>query len=472
MKSDGITRREFIQSTALGIGGLATMGPHCVATSLRGKGGGRPNILFILTDDQRWDAMGCSGNRIIKTPNMDSLARNGVRFENAFVTTPICAASRASIFTGLHERTHGFTFRTPPLSHNYTQISYPFLLRRAGYQTGFIGKFGVQVEKGDVSHMFDTFVPLERTPYVKAKDGGTRHLTDICGDESVRALHRFNTGRPFCLSISFHAPHAEDGDPRQYLWPEACDQLYEEVSIPKPKQAEPDFFESQPRFLQSSLNRVRWGWRFDSPEKYQTMIKGYYRMISGVDMVVGRIMAELKALGLDKNTIVILMSDNGYFLGERGFAGKWLLHESSIRVPMIMYDPRSAGTHAHGVMDQMVLNIDMAPTILDMAGVPIPEIIQGRSLTPLLRDKQLEWRGEAFFEHLFDHDRIPQSEGIRTTEWKYIRYRHHPEFRELYDLSKDPIEEVNLAYNMRYRDRLDYFDERCEKIIKSLSRPI
>ena len=162
---------------------------------------------------------------------MDRLAARDVRFENAFVTTSICAASRASILTSLHEGTHGYTFGTPPLARRFADASYPRLLRAAGYRTGFIGKLGVRVEKGATRAMFDVSRPKSRNPYLKDTGGGEkRHLTDIIGDEAVEFL-RANDPRPFCLSVSFHAPHAEDGDPAQYVWPRDFDELYRDVYV-------------------------------------------------------------------------------------------------------------------------------------------------------------------------------------------------------------------------------------------------
>lgn len=469
MEKRQITRRQFIQSAAYGLGALS-MGVQVLAATSSAEAHEKPNIIFILTDDQRWDALGCAGNPIIQTPNMDRLAEKGVRFEHAFVTTPICAASRASIFTGLYERTHGFTFGTPPMAQVYTDLSYPRHLRQAGYRTGFIGKFGIDVEKGAIGKMFDSYKNLVRNPYFKKVDGKLRHLTEINGDEVIKFLRSCKPGQPFALSISFNAPHAEDLDRKQYFWPPACDNLYKDVKIPDPKTSDPAFFEAQPDFLKASLNRVRWKWRFDTPKKYQDMVKGYYRMISGVDMVLGRMMEELKKLGVDKNTVIILTADNGYFQGERGFAGKWLMHEPSIRVPLIVYDPQRALSNQGTVLKQMALNVDIAPTILGLAGLDIPGAIQGRSLIPLLNGEKVKWRTEMFCENLYNHPAIPQSEGIRTARWKYIRYRNHPDFEELYDLIGDPLEEKNLASDERYKEQLLELRERCDQMIKTLSK--
>ena len=453
-------RRKFLQT--FGVGLTAVTLPGC--SRLLKKTPKPPNILFLLTDDQRWDAMGCAGNPVIKTPNMDFLAEKGVRFGQSFVTTPICAASRASIFCGLYERTHGYTFTQPPLRREYTDISYLRLLKHAGYQTGFIGKFGIAVEEGAAEEMFDVFHPTSY-PYFKEIDGKRRHLTDIHGDMAIDFLESVSKDRPFCLSLSFWAPHADDGAEEQYFWPESCDGLYKNVQIPVPETADPAFFDNHPEFLKRSLNRTRWHWRFDNPAKYQKMVKGYYRMISGVDAVIGRILVELRKSGQDQNTVIILSSDNGYFLGERGFAGKWLMHDVSIRVPLVFYDPRLPRSRQGRVKEELALNIDLPVTILDLAGHQIPEAAQGRSLLPLLAGKEEAWREEILCEHLWDHEEIPRSECIRTQSWKYIRYPRHPDFEELYDLHSDPQEIHNLALMEDNLSLLQQFRERCDQAV-------
>jgi arylsulfatase A-like enzyme len=264
----GLTRREFLGATAAGLGALA-IGPGCAT---RTGPAARTNFLFILTDDQRFDALGCAGNPIIRTPNVDRLAGEGVRFDRAFVTTPICAASRASILTGTHERTHTYTFTKPPLAPAFTDISFPVRLRRAGYRTGFVGKFGVAVEKGVPAEMFD-FTYFDGLPHVQTVKGVERHMTEVEGDEVVGFLRGVEPGRPFCLFWCPWAPHADDGDPRQYFWPPAVDGLYRDVVIPVPEMAAPEYYAAQPAFLKNTMNRTRWGWRFDTPEKYQEMVR-------------------------------------------------------------------------------------------------------------------------------------------------------------------------------------------------------
>jgi arylsulfatase A-like enzyme len=199
------------------------------------------------------------------------------------------------------------------------------------------------------------------------------------------------------------------------------------------------------------------------------MVKGYYRMISGVDNVVGRLRKALADRGLDRNTIIILMGDNGYFLGERGLAGKWLMYEPSLRVPLIVYDPRAPKNRRGRVLDQMALNIDVPPTILSMAGLPMSSATQGRSLMELLKDAKTPWRTEFLCEHLYNHPSIPQSEGVRTEKWKYFRYREHPGFEELYHIAEDPMEEHNLASDPAYKHQLETLRQQCDQLIAELS---
>jgi len=428
---------------------------------------GRPNLLFIITDDQRFDMLGIV-NPILQTPNMDRLASEGVRFENAFVTTPICAASRASLLTGLVERTHRSTFGTPPLAVEFTDRSYPVLLREAGYRTGFIGKFGVSTEPGAVDKMFDTYEPLRPAPYFKElEDGSTRHLTDITADRAVEFLRSTDRTRSFALTLSFNAPHADDGDERQFIWPEAMNEKYSDVVLPDPPLSDPAFFDALPEFLKdASLNRIRWYWRFDTPEKAQQMTKGHYRMISGVDAAIGRVLDELESLELASNTVVILMGDNGYFLGERGYAGKWLPYELSIHVPLIVFDPRIEEGSRGALPSLPALNIDIAPTLLELAGVEVPSTMQGRSLVPILEGASPpDWRSDFFVEHLFDHPDIPKHEGVRGERYKYARYfEQDPVYEELYDLLVDPMEARNLAGDSDYLETLMELRRRTDEL--------
>ncbi|MEP1087445.1 MAG: sulfatase, partial [Algoriphagus sp.] len=422
----------------------------------------KPNIIFILTDDQRWDALGFAGNTLIQTPEMDKLAAEGTYFENAFVTTPICAASRASLITGLYERTHGYTFGQGDLKEVYAANSYPAKLREAGYFTGFYGKFGIQYP--DFSSFFDEGENYDRNGkfndrrgyFFKTIDKDTVHLTRYTSQQAIDFIGNAPGDKPFMLSLSFSAPHAHDPAELQYFWSAAYDTMYQNLVIPEPLLQENKYFEAQPAYVRTGENRTRWHWRYDTPEKYQHSVKGYYRMISEVDAEIGNIRKALEEKGLADNTVIILMGDNGYFLGERQLAGKWLMYDNSLRVPLIVYDPRQAG----GVINPaFALNIDVPATIMDYAGVTPPKTWQGTSL----RSRQLAKRKDFLTEHLWQVDIIAPSEAIRTEQWKYFRYINDPSHEELYDLRADPLETNNLAKDPAHQATLKKLREKMEK---------
>ncbi len=424
----------------------------------------KPNIIFILTDDQRWDALGYAGNAIIKTPNMDDLARNGLYFKNAFASTPICAASRASLLTGLYERTHNYTFGRPNLRNEYLFESYPHLLRKEGYRTGFVGKFGVKVNEGMLDTLFD-WHRLTYLPYWKESNGKRKHLVDVNGDHAIDFI-KSGKNQPFCLSLSFWSPHADDDKKEQYFWPAYVDSLYIHDRIPLPITGDSGFFNSLPEFLKTTMNRERWYWRFDTPDKYQEMVKGYYRMISAVDQVIGRLRNALKEEGLDENTVIIFAGDNGYFLGERGYAGKWLMHETSIKIPMILFDPRLAKTKQHKTISDMVLNLDITSTILELADVEIPKNYHGTSLLPFYKQKPKSWRKSVFLEHRLEgNPLLLKTDAYRDDTWKYIRYDDHPDFIELYNHKNDPYEKNNLATDIKYADQIKQYRHSCDSIV-------
>lgn len=425
------------------------------STSEIKEGDQKPNIIFILTDDQRWDALGYSGNPIIQTPQMDELASQGTYFKNAIVTTPICSASRASIFSGLHERTHKYTFQTGSIRNEYMDESYPYLLREAGYHTGYYGKFGVNYS--EIDKLFDVIEDYDRNNsypdyrgyYYKTLGKDTVHLTRYTGQKALDFIENAPSDKPFSLSLSFSAPHAHDGAPLQYFWQEDPGLLYQDMIMPGPELGKDKYFNQLPKPVRDGFNRLRWTWRYDTPEKYQHSVKGYYRMLYGIDLEIAKIREKLKETGQDKNTVIILMGDNGYFLGERQIAGKWLLYDNSIRVPLIVYDPR---VKEHYDIEEMALNIDIPATMLDLAGVEIPESWQGKSLLPIVSGKEKSLnRDTILIEHLWEFDKIPPSEGVRTKKWKYFRYINDKSSEELYNLTKDPKESNNLASNPRYK---------------------
>ncbi|WP_242155605.1 sulfatase-like hydrolase/transferase [Aestuariivivens sediminis] len=436
----------------------------------------RPNIIFILTDDQRSDAIGYVGNTYVETPEMDKLAELGTYFNTAMVTTPICAASRASIFTGLHERSHNFNFQTGNVREEFMANAYPAVLKNNGYYTGFFGKYGVRYD--DLDRQFDEYESYDRNNqykdrrgyFYKTIDNDTVHLTRYTGQQALDFIDKnATTQKPFCLSLSFSAPHAHDGAPEQYFWQAESDKLLENTTIPEPVLDEETYFLELPQNVRDGFNRLRWTWRFDTPEKYQHSLKGYYRMISGIDLEIKKIREKLKEKGLDKNTVIILMGDNGYFLGERQLAGKWLMYDNSIRVPLIVYDPR---VDKHQDIDEMALNIDVPSTIADIAGIKSPDTWQGKSLMPIVKQETKSInRDTILIEHIWDFVSIPPSEGVRTEEWKYFRYVNDKTIEELYNLKKDPREINNLIGNKKFKDVADKLRSKTDELIKKYSNP-
>jgi len=435
----------------------------------------RPNIIFILTDDQRWSALGYAGNPLATTPEMDKLAAEGVYFRNAIVTTPICSASRTSIFTGLHERTHKYTFQTGNVRSEYMEHAYPRLLKDAGYYNGFFGKFGVnypgreqmfdQVEIYDRNNRFKDY----RGYNYKTLNGDTVHLTRYTGQKALEFIDAAPEDKPFCLSLSFSAPHAHDGAPLQYFWQEGPGKLYQDMEMPKADISDDKYFEALPKPVKDGFNRTRWFWKNDTPEKYQRSTKGYYRMINGIDLEIAKIRKKLAEKSVDDNTIIILMGDNGFFLGERQISGKWLMYDNSIRVPLIVFDPRA---QKHRDIDEMGLNIDVPATILDFADIQIPDSYQGKSLKPLvIGETKTINRDTILVEHLWEFEHIPPSEGVRTSEWKYMRYINDKSSEELYHLKKDPKEINNLAGNAKYKKVLAEFQFKMDELGKRYADP-
>lgn len=466
----GHTRREFLGT----LGYAAAAGSGCGPGANAGR---PPNILFLLTDDQRFDMFGAGGNKIIRTPHLDRLASEGVMFTNNYVTTSICAVSRASIFTGLYARCHGIHGFATPLSEEQHALSYPVRLRSAGYRTGFIGKYGV----GRAQHIDDA---AARYDYFEGWPGqgqylvpGRAHMTEHLGNQALEFLDGTGPGQPWNLSVSFKAPHVQDQVDPYFINDPRLDDMYDEMRLQPFPHMDGSYYDSLPDFLKANTeSRLRWERRFGNPAKWEESVKRYYALIHGVDIQIGRILERIEAMGQLDNTVVIFTGDNGFFLGERGWAGKWYMHEESIRTPMIVRDPRlpaRAGTRR----SEMTLNIDVCPTILSAAGLGIPESMNGRDLMPLARGESTEWSREWFYEHLFKHPRVPQSEGIHTGNWKWFEFpESEPRHEEMYHLAVDPLETMNLAGAAEYaetratlRSRRDAWVENLEAW--SIDRP-
>jgi len=447
------------------LGGLCVMSASCMQGSKKPDIQKKPNIVFLLADDLRWNSPGCMGNRVVQTQNIDELARNGVRFTHACVTTAISMVSRATILTGQYMSRHGIREFGIPLSKEAFTNTYPALLRKAGYWTGFVGKYGVgKIREKD----FDFSSEYERIHWFPAEKGDSIHVTERNARDALKFLLERPKEKPFLLSVSFFATHAQDNHPDQYRYQPESEKYYKHDIIPVPETASDEYFRKLPPFLVSDENegRIRWHWRFDTPQRYQKYMKAYYRMLTEMDLAVGRIISELKRQGVYENTLIIFMGDNGYFHGEHGLADKWYPYEEAVRVPLIVHDPRLSSKNAGVVIDEFVLNTDIAPAIVAAAGLQIPETMQGRDFTGLyLSGKNVKWREDFYYEHPFvtNEKRIPSSEALITHTRKYILWPHY-RYEEYFDLTNDPFEKQNLINNPEYSSEIQEIKVRFEEL--------
>lgn len=416
----------------------------------------QPNIIFLLTDDHRSDALGVMGNKIIRTPNLDGLANRGILFKKAYITTSICCISRASILSGQYESRHKINDFTTDFSAEALSKTYPALLKKAGYKLGFIGKFGIDVDNHPDS-LFDYWASAkEGQPVYELvnKSGKIIHHTDSVGKDISKFLNQFAGKEPFCLSVSFKAPHELDGNPPTYPVQERFKNLYQNIAIPEPVTADPKYWNNFPDFFRTDKNiaRDRWKPLLSTPELRQETTRNYYRLITGVDEVVGNMVNQLKQLKIDENTIIIFMGDNGFSLGEHGLEGKWYGYEESIHVPLIISGAPLLLNKKEKVSTQIALNIDIAPTILSLAHVPVPKSMQGINL---VNDAQkIAERKDFFYEHIFmGSPGLPKTEGVVSADFKYLNYIEH-DYEELYNTASDPHETINLAKNNAYQTEL------------------
>jgi arylsulfatase A-like enzyme len=430
-----------VRSTALAL--LCLVAPASAARADEPK---PMNVVVLLADDWRHDTLGCAGHPVLKTPHLDALAKDGFRFTRCCVTTSICGVSRASLLTGQWMSRHGNLafdmFKTPWAE------TFPGLLRANGYWVGHVGKWHNGAFPKD---RYDFGRSYSGKHWIERKGMPPVHVTQLNETDAMEFLQKRPKDKPFALTVAFFAAHAEDNNPEQYLPQPGSMGLYANDKIPVPELATEEALKRLPPFLQKPENegRRRWTWRFDTPEKYQKMMKNYYRLCTEVDSVCGRVVEELKKQGVLDNTLIVFTGDNGYFHGERGLADKWYPYEESIRVPLIVRDPRTPAAMRGKTNGDFVLNVDIAPTILGAAHVRAPTTMQGRDFSPLYRNATKPtppWRDEFFYEHavISSKDRIPASEALVRHDAKYLYW---PDFKyeELFDLKSDPGEQKNLV---------------------------
>lgn len=413
------------------------------------------NVVVLYADDWRHDSLGVAGNPVVKTPHIDQLASDGIRFTENCVTTSICGVSRANLYTGQWMSRHGNRgfgmWQTP------WEDTYLGQLKANGYYLGHVGKWhngGIPQDK------FDFAVAYHGRHWYETKEYGRIHVTKRNEKDALKFLQNRPKDQPFYLTVSFFATHAEDGHKDQFLPQPESMELYKDVSIPVPPNATQESWERLPDFFdEKNEGRNRWHWRFDDEAKYQRMMKNYYRLASEVDSTCGVVLEELKQQGVLDNTLVIFTTDNGYYHGEHGLADKWYPHQESIRVPLIIVDPRMTSDQKGTTNDEFTLSVDLAPTILATAGIEAPKQMQGRNIGDLylaaVGEKSAPWRTEFFYEHptLRNKDFIPASEALVRKDWKYM-FWPEDNVEQLFDLKNDPREENDLASDPAHAKRL------------------
>lgn len=445
------TRRAFLGAAAApALVGLAP-----------GSAPARPNFLFILTDDQRWDSLSLMGHPCLQTPNMDRIGTEGVRFANAFVTTSLCSPSRASFLTGQYVRRHGI--RNNSTSLPLDTVTFGTLLQAAGYDTAQIGKWhmGTMRERPGFTYSA-TFAGQgsynDPDLIINGKDQKVSgYVTDVLTDYAVDWLDRKHS-RPFCMFFGHKACHLPVMPAPRHA--NACSGS----PLPVPESAK-DTLEGKPEWVKRrSLGKTG----VVNHPNYELNQRNYLRTLLAVDESIGRVLHLLERRSLLDSTVIVFAADNGFFHGEHGLTNKRAMYEESLRIPYMMRYP--ALVKPRTVVNEMVLNIDLAPTFLDMAGVRIPERMQGKSLVPLLAGKQRKLRNSFFYEYYKEakFEDTPTMEGVRTDAWKYIRYPEIHETDELYDLRNDPHEMRNLARDASSAARLKAMKEELERLRASI----
>jgi len=413
----------------------------------------RPNLLVILTDDQRTDTLGCyNDNNPIQTPFIDSLADRGVKFTNGFVTTPICVVSRACILTGRYEsnnRVHQFMKK---MDDDVFEHSYHIYLRNAGYFTGHFGKYGVGITK-EQEKRYDVYEGQDwQGPKFRMYKGKELHDAEWLSVKTEEFLDQAPADKPWCLQLSYKEPHASSVPAPE------DDQALDNYTFERSPHDTPQAFESLPEVAKTSLMERCYAREYNKKGSINYYLRQYHEKILSVERSVGKIIKMLEQRNIADNTVVVFLSDHGTHFGEKQLAGKWTPYDPSLRIPFIVYDPRP-GARKGVVSDKMVLNIDVAPTLLELAGVEVPAIMDGHSMAGLMKSDTVQWRSSFPYEHFCSPAQImaplPKNEGVRTEDFKYVRWiEREPVVEELFDLRKDPAEMKNLVSNPEYAEKL------------------
>jgi len=453
-----IKRRGFIGGALAGA--AAAFGAQTISSGLELKGvpGAKPrNLIFILTDDHRYDALGfLKGQPWLETPQLDSLARDGVHFKNAFVTTALCSPSRASILTGKYAHQHGIVDNNTAIPRG-TRF-FPQYLQRAGYKTAFVGKWHMGGESDDPQPGFDHWVSFRgQGTYLPDRNGlnvdGRRlpqkgYITDELTGYALNWLRERKKGEPYFLYLSHKAVHAEFVPPEKYKGRYADREFVYPKSMAKPEEPA----QHRPTWTQNQRN----SWHgveypYHSGLNIGEYYKRYAETLGGVDDSVGRLLDELRSRGELESTLIVYMGDNGFAFGEHGLIDKRTAYEESMRVPLLARCPELFG--GGRTVENVVANLDLMPTFLGAAGLEAPADCAGANWMPLAQGRAAPWRTDLLYEYYWERNypQTPTIHALRGDRYKFIRYHGVWDIDELYDLKEDPAEMHNLIFSPEHR---------------------
>ena len=462
-----------------------------------------PNLLFILSDDQRDNSFSGMGHPWVQTPNIDSLLAKGVRFSNAYIAEPTCKPSRASILLGNHQRVNrnGFS-STHKMNMKQWQDSYPALLQKSGYTTGYVGKWHIDNDGFEISSLFDYYNGhYSHGPFYfeHQNSDGTKKLVTTNRhhtDNALKFLRTEHDEKPFCLSISFATPHGSKIRKMHSNVSESAsldERLkdhpiyggkYRELDIAYPLQNPEDPYLHIPRNVldQDKGRNKTYGYDYKPASNKEHLFR-YYQMITEIDQMVGELVAELERQGLAENTVIVFASDHGLLLGEYGMGGKGLLYDLTSKIPCFVFDPMADAKQRGVTRKELVSSLDFPVTFLDYAGIKPGPFMTGRSLKPLIRGEETQWRKGLFLEQLYTGRDSPAQEGYTDGEWKYIRFHKLPHpyaqadvektgitpvFEMLFSLKNDPGELNNLVDKPEYKVKLEELRSKCENQLNML----
>ncbi len=451
-------------ASGLGVNGLKAVEESIAPERI--PGAKQRNVIFILADDHRYDAMGFMGHPFLETPHMDSIAKNGVHLKNAFVTTSLCSPSRASILTGLYTHKHRVidNNRLVPKGTKF----FPEWLQKAGYNTAYIGKWHMGGATDAPRPGFDHWVSfrgqgwyLPPNPDYTLNVNGKRvkqkgYITDELTDYAIEFMEdQKNSEKPFFMYLSHKAVHANFTPAKRHQG------RYADAAFTRPEsEANTDAnYELKPRWLRDQRN----SWHgVDFPYHSELDVEKYYKnyceALLAVDDSIGRVMAQLKKMGIYEETLVIYMGDNGFMFGEHGLIDKRVAYETSIRVPMIMQCPELF--KGNSVVERVVANIDIGPTVMEAAGLKTPSHMDGQSFISLAQGKEVSWRDYFLYVYYWEKN-FPQSPtvfSLRGDQYKYITYYGLWDTDELYDIRNDPGETKNLIADPKFKDIATQFE--------------